>query len=313
MKKLILIGAGAMALEYAKVLNNLGYEYDVIGRGEVSANNFKKIVGKEVYLGGLENNKNLFNSYTIVINAVNIESLYSTTLFLINMNVKKILIEKPGSLCKEELNHLFKLSQANNIEVFIAYNRRFYNSIRKAIEIIKVDGGLKACNFEFTEYSNKIQFSKYHSSVKAKWLLANSSHVIDTVLYICGFPEKINTFIRKGDINWHNSGAGFCGSGISKKGVFFTYMSNWDCPGRWGIELITSERRILLSPMEKIKQKFSNEEYKDIIIKNSDDINFKPGITKLLKNFLIKDEKIMCKLEEQIINIDIYNKMAAYH
>ena len=40
-----LIGAGYMAQEYAKVLNELAPEYEVIGRGEKSALNFESVNG----------------------------------------------------------------------------------------------------------------------------------------------------------------------------------------------------------------------------------------------------------------------------
>ena len=174
-------------------------------------------------MGGLKKNHKLFNTESLVINAVNVENLYETTLCLINQNVKKILVEKPGSLSRKELSHLYEESKARNSKIFIAYNRRFYNSICKAKEIIKSDGGLKACSFEFTEFTKKIELSDYKSIVKDKWLLANSSHVIDTAFYISGFPSEIQTFIREGDINWHKSGAGFSGAGITKKGVLFSY------------------------------------------------------------------------------------------
>ena len=50
-------------------------------------------------------------------------------------------------------------------------------------------------------------------------------------------------------------------------------MSNWDCPWTLGIELIT-KRRLLLCPMEKIKQKFNNDEFAEIVIDDKDDIDY---------------------------------------
>ena len=63
--------------------------------------------------------------------------------------------------------------------------------------------------------------SDYKSIVKDKWLLANSSHVIDTAFYISGFPSEIYKPSLEGDINWHKSGAGFSGAGITKKVFVF--------------------------------------------------------------------------------------------
>ena len=64
--------------------------------------------------------------------------------------------------------------------------------------------------------------------------------------------------------------------------------------------------------MEKIKQKFNNDEFAEIVIDDKDDIDYKPGLKKLLSNFLIKDNQIMCKLKEHIMNIDIFYKIAGY-
>ena len=49
-----IIGAGLIAQEYGKVLNSLGYDYTVIGRGETSAQKYKEVVGRDIVIGGLE-------------------------------------------------------------------------------------------------------------------------------------------------------------------------------------------------------------------------------------------------------------------
>ena len=47
-----IIGAGLIAQEYGKVLNSLGYDYTVIGRGETSAQKYKEVVGRDIVIGG---------------------------------------------------------------------------------------------------------------------------------------------------------------------------------------------------------------------------------------------------------------------
>jgi len=48
-----LIGAGPMAQDYAKVLKNLGRDFEVIGRGSASAARFESATGHAVHQGGL--------------------------------------------------------------------------------------------------------------------------------------------------------------------------------------------------------------------------------------------------------------------
>ena len=49
------VGAGPMAVEYAKVLKDFHISYKFIGRGKKSLDIFKSKTGIQPYLGGLEN------------------------------------------------------------------------------------------------------------------------------------------------------------------------------------------------------------------------------------------------------------------
>ena len=49
-----IVGAGNIAIEYAKILKALGRDFIVIGRGEASAVKFREATGIEPILGGLE-------------------------------------------------------------------------------------------------------------------------------------------------------------------------------------------------------------------------------------------------------------------
>jgi hypothetical protein len=48
-----LIGASQMAQDYAKVLNTLDFQFEVIGRGVGSASNFFNSTGLKVQTGGV--------------------------------------------------------------------------------------------------------------------------------------------------------------------------------------------------------------------------------------------------------------------
>lgn len=53
MENIWLIGAGAIAVEYAKVLNALKKDFITIGRGHVKAEQFFEKTGNKVIEGGL--------------------------------------------------------------------------------------------------------------------------------------------------------------------------------------------------------------------------------------------------------------------
>ena len=54
-KNILLIGAGPMAIEYAKILIDLKANITVVGRGKASAENFYKATGIDIIDGGIEN------------------------------------------------------------------------------------------------------------------------------------------------------------------------------------------------------------------------------------------------------------------
>ncbi len=54
---------------------------------------------------------------------------------------------------------------------------------------IAEDGGALSINFDFTEWSHKIKYLKNSGLAKRRWLVANSSHVIDLAFHLGGKPK----------------------------------------------------------------------------------------------------------------------------
>ena len=314
MKKVWLIGAGVMAQDYLKVLEDLKVPTTIIGRGKASAMKFKLSTGKNVELGGLQrflsNSKDIC-SHAII--AVGAEKLFETTRQLLNYDIKNILIEKPGALFNNEFEELVKLSEAKKANVYIAYNRRYFASVIKAKEIIKQDGGVTSFNFEFTEWAHSIAPLKKGNGVKEKWFLANSTHVVDLAFNIGGLPKEFTSYAT-GGIDWHPSASVFCGAGISNNGALFNYTANWESAGRWGVEVLTKEHKLILRPMEKLQIQKRGEILESFVtnIDYSLDYNFKPGLHLQTEKFLKNDFENMCSLKEQNKTLKIYNKMANY-
>ena len=309
---LFLIGAGKMAENYAKVLCALDQPFVVIGRGKYSATKFENNTGYKVATGGLEKNIKKFSSKSIAIVAANVDQLFNITKKLLNIGVKRILLEKPGSINLKEIKLINSLAKKKKAKVLIAYNRRFYKSVNIIKKLSNKDGGISSVHFEFTEKTYLIKKLKIKKKIKQNWLIANSSHVIDLVFYLCGKPKKINCF-SKGKLSWHKRSSIFCGSGITKKNILFSYCSNWNSPGSWNIELMTPKCRYLLKPMEKLKLiKFPNLNEKIIKFSNSTEDEFKAGLYNQVKNFLKKNDSSFCSLKEQEENFRIFYKIANY-
>lgn len=308
---ILLIGAGYMAQEYAKILKSMKLDFIVVGRSEETARNFEKKIGVPVIRSGLPQwlkTKTSMPASAIV--AVDEENLGSITRQLITLGVKKILVEKPGGVDAADLAETNKLAIKNKAGVFIAYNRRFYSSVLKAREIIKKDGGILSFNFDFSERSYLIKDLKKPKIVKINWILMNSSHVIDMAFYLGGKPKLINGWISgEKTLAWHPQGSIYVGWGIANKNIPFTYHANWQSPGNWKIEILTPKSKLIFMPLEELKIQKIGIPVENVRLDNKLDIDFKPGLYKMVESF-IKDGGSLPIIKDQLFSLKkVYNRI----
>jgi hypothetical protein len=312
MKKIILVGAGVMAIDYDKVLTHLNIDFDVVGRGEISAIAFHGKTGKMPFVGGLESylKKTTIEKGTYAIVATGTEYLLKSLFLLFNAGVEKILIEKPAALSIDELLDSEESLRPYFDKVFVAYNRRFYQSVQTAKKLIAEDGGIKTMHFEFTEWSHLITDAAILPEVKANWFFANSTHVIDLAFFIGGRPTEIACFSKTGNLSWHDK-TNFSGAGITQNGVIFSYVSNWESAGRWSVEVMSDKRRFILKPLEGILVQIKGSVViEPLEFNNEIDIQFKPGLYLQVKSFIEQNDKLLLNIQEHISNTkEIYSKI----
>ena len=300
-----------MAQAYAKVLIHLEKEFKVVGRGNESANKFKSEIGVQPLTGGIEAflRDNNFCDLDYVIITTGTEALMPILKMVLISGAGKILIEKPAAISIDELleNEVFLRPYGD--KVFVAYNRRFYASVQEVIKLIAEDGGLESMHFEFTEWAHKIEPLQKAEGVKENWFFANSTHVVDLAFFIAGKPKDWKAYSQSGKLGWHSK-TKFAGSGITEKDVLFSYHSNWESAGRWGIELMTSKRKFYLKPLELIDiQKVGSVLIESHEFDKELDILFKPGLL-LQLNYFINNKNELLSLNLHIENSKlVYSKI----
>ncbi|XP_070570547.1 uncharacterized protein [Ptychodera flava] len=293
-----LVGAGAHAVEYAKVLSDMGVKFEVIGRGAESAAKFQEKTGHPVHVGGVEPFlaanpiRSKKNTSINAIVTVSIPSLASCTIKLIKHGVNRILLEKPGGRNSEEISEVQKeaeavIAQGRDLKIRMAYNRRFYASVRKARELANEDGGITSFVFEFTEWSHIIAGLSHPDSVKQSWFLGNS-HVLDLAFFLGGRPKDLHCHhAGQGEVFWHPQASLWVGSGITETNALFSYHANWAAPGRWWLEILTRKNRYIFRPLEKLHvTRLGSVKVEEIEIDDSLDKKFKPGLWLQTKTFL---------------------------
>ena len=281
----LIIGTGNMAKEYAKVLEGLNVDFEVVGRGVVNCNLFKHLFpNKTFYSGGLESFK-CNRPYSHGIICSNVEHLSNHTKLLIDSGIKFILLEKPGGANLKEIIDLSSFVKKNGAKVAIAYNRRFYSSVLECRKLIEEDGGVKSFHFEFTEWPHTIEFLENYEIVKENLLIANSTHIIDLAFFIGGAPRELKSFaIDK--LEWHPK-AIFSGAGITVNNALFSYQANWKGPGRWHAEFITDKRRYIFKPIETLQiQELKTVKVTQYEIDDKLDKLYKPGLFQQVNTFL---------------------------
>lgn len=309
-KEVLLIGAGPMAINHTLVLQGMNLKFIVVGRGEQSAQSFQEKTRFNVITGGIDkwlSENTVYPKYAIV--AATGTQLGNVTRALIKHGIKNILLEKPGGLDNSDIKSVAENAEKFNSNVLLGYNRRFYASVLKAKEIIEEDGDVNSYYFEFTEWPHTIVPLKKDPEVKKRWVLHNSTHVIDLAFYLGGEPEEIHSYSR-GGFDWHPNGTIFTGAGISKSGALFSYHSNWDAPGRWGVEILTQKHRLIFRPLEKLKiQKLKSVAIEEIKIDDQLDIKFKPGLYRQLKAFLEGDTTNFINIHQHASRLEIFERI----
>ena len=97
-----------------------------------------------------------------------------------------------------------------------------------------------------------------------------------------GFPlgRSLDSITAKvsSDLCWHPAGSLFVGCGHLKSGGLFSYHANWNSPGRWSIEIFTSQHRLIFC--EKLRyQQLDGFSVKDYKLEDRLDVEFKPGFS----------------------------------
>jgi predicted dehydrogenase len=302
-----------MAVEYARVLQDLGISFCVIGRGHTSAVCFEEKTNVSAQEGGLEawlDSDPETPPFAIV--AVGVEHLAETAMLLLKKGIKNILVEKPGGLTLEEIEQITNEAVSRDAQVYIAYNRRFYAATQRAEQIIADDGGVKSFHFEFTEWSRDIAQLQKPDRVKERWFFANSTHVVDLAFFLGGRPKELTAY-TSGKLVWHPSAAMFVGAGLSDRNALFSYHANWQSPGRWGVEILTLKHRLIFKPMEVLQiQKINSVQIEEVSLDYELDKKFKPGIYLQTKAFFGLGDNLsgkLLKIQDHCKNYRYYELM----
>ncbi len=312
--ELVLIGAGPMAVAYAKALRVLGVKFAVIGRGPDSAARFERETGIRPATGEL--NAQLATLGGVprrAIVAVGILDLPSVAKELLVNGTEWILLEKPGAVDSVTMRKLASSDPKGHIKV--AYNRRFLPSVVAARRAIAEDGGVLSFQFEFCENAERVSQTSHPALVKQNWALANSSHVIDLAFHLAGTDERLTSVslmgtVAAGEVSWHPAGARFAGCGIVATDIPFAFTADWESGGGWAVEICTPVRRLRLRPLEMLTEQRRGQFAIETVSLTAESSELKPGLSGMLTNFLENEGAGLPSAAEQACRISMFERIA---
>lgn len=291
-ENVLLVGAGFMGRAYGAILKELQRPVVAIGRSVAGVEEFEKATGLKAHAGGVAQWLDGADSVpSTAIVCVGTDEVVHTCKSLLSAGVKRILVEKPGGASPHAIADLAAAAQSLQAEVLVGYNRRFYASVLEAERRVAAEGGATSVHFEFTERERDATLGKFSEEIRRYWVLANSSHVIDLAFFLAGDPVRLSAEVA-GSLEWHPSAAQFAGSGRTARGALFSYCANWASGGRWGVEVMTPESRLILRPLEALSiQRRGSFQLETVPIDDELEARFKPGLYRQVAAFLRGEEQ----------------------
>lgn len=305
-EEIVVAGAGAMASEHLVALLAVGVARE---RVVVAARRPEQAEQLAAAHGVRPARLDEVEAETAIV-AVAEDALVPVAKGLLRRGARRVLVEKPGALAAAELAELQRYDH-----VFVAYNRRFYPSVVRARELVEEDGGAIAASFDFTEVERLVLADAKRRGLPERilhrWGIANSLHVIDLAFFLGGDPESL-VAERSGSLPWHPDGARFAGSGRTTGGALFSYLAAWDGAGRWGVEVTTRERRLVLRPLEELQEQRRGSFALEPVELSDEPSGVKPGLTGQLAAFLAGDTRFLCGIGEAVARLELAEKIFGY-
>lgn len=290
-RSILVVGTGPMASEYARVLRARERPFLVVARDPARTAAFAQEHGAEGHalLDALD--AAVVEGREAIV-CTTPESLCDVASSLVDRGAKRLLVEKPGALSAAGLRALASRAEKAGVEVRVATNRRFYGSVL-ALSRRLADDGAVAATFDFTEWPDRVAASGRAPETLERWALANSVHVIDTVVALLGplSPDVVHV-ADEGAIPWHPAGATFLGCGRCVD-VPVSWASSWIAPGRWSVEIRTRTASYRLAPMEQLQvRRPSSVAWETVPSEDDLDSDFKPGLFRTVEAFESKHDRL---------------------
>lgn len=186
-----------------------------------------------------------------------------------------VLMEKPAGYDLSDAKDIAIAAETNKRTVMVGFNRRFYSSIRIALnDLQQREAERRYIRIEDQQSFAEARKYRHPEDVVEKFMYANSIHMIDLFrVFGRGEVKNISSILP-----WKGEQSEVVLIGIEfSSGDYGLYQGLWRGPGPWACTVSTPSKRWILQPVEKVSFQNLNERQVQEMVIDTIDKDFKPG------------------------------------
>lgn len=281
MPRIALIGLGNIARKHAEVIRAIDGAELVAGvkRSETAGRAFCAAAGIPRYFSSVETLLG-WGEFDAAIVCVSHLATIEVAKALLKAG-RPCLVEKPVGFSSAETAEVARSASTARTWGMVAVNRRFYSIIRRAADLVRERGGLRAIRVEHTEWMHEAGAWGVPESVLDRYFFVNGVHLLDTMCHLAGVPTHVDALVREfpSRRNAYDAMLRF------PSGAVGHYSGQWYAPGRWALDLFAEDLRVSFPRMEEAVVLRTGKTPEPLVPDRSD-ADFKPGFLRQMQAFL---------------------------
>ncbi len=181
-----------------------------------------------------------------------------------------LFLEKPVGLSAAETR---AVAARVAVPTMVGLNRRFYEVVQRARDVVAAAGGLRAMEIHMPEDMGRVPADRHAEVTLRQWQFANSVHLLDLFRFLGGEPARVQTanVVRGVGDRSYNALVAF------ESGAVGHYNGQWYAPGGWRVALYADGVMVELKPIEQATV-FRRGAAAETIGPSGPDATFKAGL-----------------------------------
>jgi predicted dehydrogenase len=270
-----IVGSGYMAREYCKVIRNhpafrlVGITSRTEEKSQILSNEFGVTFSPKSII---ELSK--IAKPDLIIVAVS-ESATAEVVKNLMESSAVLLVEKPFGLSIQEARQLNDWTSNRKEPTYVAFNRRFYDSTMKLVSGLNESMGSRFILLQDQHDILAATRNGFDKITVDNWMFANAIHTVDLIRHLARgevFIERI-TRTPLGDNSFVLDASLTFTSGDQAR-----YVSIWNAPGPWVLNVYTKTNRWLMAPLEALDLQTGESRRTSPVVRPSDQDELKPGL-----------------------------------